>query len=48
MSIDEKVYADFCKYSEEKGIKVSTWVTVKMREFIEDEILLEEFKKNRK
>lgn len=31
-----------------KGIKVSTWVTVKMREFIEDEILLEEFKKSRK
>ena len=48
MSIDEKVYADFCKYSEPKGIKVSTWVTIKMREFVEDEKLLEELKKNKK
>ena len=48
MSIDEKVYADFCILAEKKGIKVSTWVTVKMREFIEDEKLLEEIKKNEK
>jgi len=48
MSIDEKVYADFCKYSEPKGIKVSTWVTIKMREFVEDEKLLEELKNNKK
>lgn len=48
MSIDSKVYEDFCKYSEPKGIKVSTWVSMKMREFVEDEILLEELKKARK
>ena len=48
MSIDPTVYENFCKYSEPKGIKVSTWVTMKMREFVEDEILLEELKKNKK
>lgn len=47
MSIDPVLYANFCKYSEPKGIKVSTWVAAKMREFVEDEILLEEIKKNR-
>ena len=47
MSIDPKVYEDFCKYSEPKGIKVSTWVSMKMREFVEEERLLEEMKKNK-
>ena len=42
MSIDPQVYEDFVKYSERKGIKVSTWVTLKMREFVEEETLLEE------
>lgn len=47
MSIDPKVYENFCKYAEPKGIKVSSWVTAKMREFVEDELLLEEIKRNR-
>ena len=47
MSIDTKVYADFCKYSEPKGIKFSTWLTIKMQEFVEAEILIEEFVKNK-
>lgn len=48
MSIDPQVYQDFIKYSEPKGIKVSSWVTAKMREFVEDEKLLEELKKSKK
>ena len=48
MSIDPTVYEQFNYYAEKKGIKVSTWVTAKMREFVEDELLLEEIKKARK
>ncbi|MBU3182136.1 hypothetical protein [Clostridium psychrophilum] len=48
MSVDTEVYADFCKYSEPKGIKFSSWLTIKMREFVEAEILIEEFVKNKK
>jgi hypothetical protein len=44
MSIDPKVYEDFSYYAEKKAIKVSTWVTMKMREFVEEEKLLEELK----
>lgn len=47
MSIDPVLYENFCKYAETKGIKVSTWVAAKMREFVEDEELLEEMKKNK-
>lgn len=48
MSIDPTVYEEFVYYSEKKAIKVSTWVTMKMKEFVEDEKLLEEMKKNKK
>lgn len=48
ISVDPTIYEDFKIYAEKKGIKVSTWVTAKMREFVEDEILLEEIKKARK
>ena len=48
MSIDPQVYEDFVKYSEKKAIKVSTWVTMKMREFVKEEKELEELKKARK
>jgi hypothetical protein len=37
MSIDPKVYEKFVYYTEKKAIKVSTWVTMKMREFVEEE-----------
>lgn len=48
MSIDPTVYENFCKYAEPKGIKVSSWVTAKMREFVEEEKALEELKKAKK
>jgi hypothetical protein len=37
MTIDPEVFEEFCKYAGRKGIKISTWVTQKMREFVEKE-----------
>lgn len=47
MSIDEEVLEEFCKYAGKKGIKISTWVTLKMKEFIEEEKIIEEHRKNK-
>ena len=47
MSIDPVIFERFCEIAKSKGIKNSTWVTMKMKEFIEDEELLQEIKKNR-
>lgn len=47
MSIDPQVYEDFVYYTEKKAIKVSTWVTLKMKEFVEEQLLLEELKNKR-
>ena len=47
MSIEKEVLEDFCKYAGKKGIKISTWVTAKMKEFIEEEKLLEDYRKNK-
>lgn len=47
ISIDPKVLDEFCYYAGPKGIKISTWVTAKMKEFIEDEKLLEEVKQKK-
>jgi hypothetical protein len=48
ISLDPKVYEEFCHYAGLKGIKISTWVNIKMKEFIEDEKELEEMNKKRK
>jgi hypothetical protein len=47
ITLDPKVYDEFCRYAGKKGIKVSTWVNIKMQEFIEEEKMLEELKKKR-
>ena len=47
MSIEKEVLEEFCKYAGRNGIKISTWVTAKMREFIEEEKILEEHRKNK-
>ena len=47
MSIDPTVFEEFCNYAGRKGIKISTWVTMKMKEFIEEEKLLEELKRKK-
>mgnify|MGYP001563087201 CR=1 FL=1 len=48
MNIDPQVFEDFCNYAAKKDIKISTWVTIKMKEFIEEEKGMEELKENRK
>lgn len=40
ITLDPEVYDEFCKYAGKKGIKVSTWIGVKMREFIEEEQMI--------
>jgi hypothetical protein len=45
ISLEPEVYEEFCKYAGKKGIKVSTWVNLKMKEFIEEEKMIEEMRK---
>lgn len=45
ITLDPDVYDEFCKYAGKKGIKVSTWVNIKMKEFIEEEKLIEKLRK---
>jgi hypothetical protein len=47
ITLDPEVFEEFCKYAGKKGIKISTWVNIKMQEFIEEEKILEEMKKKR-
>jgi hypothetical protein len=47
ISLEEEVYEEFCKYAGKKGIKISTWINIKMKEFIEEEKMIEEMKKKR-
>jgi hypothetical protein len=47
ISVDPETFEEFCKYAGKKGIKISTWVTMKMKEFIEEEKLLEQLKGKR-
>jgi len=48
ITVDPEIFEDFCKYAGRKGIKISTWVTIKMKEFVEEEKLLEELRNNKK
>lgn len=47
ITLDPEVYEEFCKYAGKKGIKISTWVNIKMIEFIEEEKMIEEFRRER-
>lgn len=37
MTINPDIYERFIKIAEKKGIRVSTWVNAKMKEFVEQE-----------
>jgi hypothetical protein len=37
ITLEPGVYEEFCKYAGKKWIRVSPWVNVKMKEFIEEE-----------
>lgn len=47
ITLEPEVYEEFCKYAGKKGIKVSTWVNLKMKEFVEEEKMIEEMRKKR-
>ncbi|WP_163538317.1 hypothetical protein [Gracilibacillus sp. YIM 98692] len=47
ITVEEQVMDEFFKFANKKGIKFSTWVNVKMKEFIEEEKMIEEFRKKR-
>ena len=37
ITIDPIIYEDFCKYAKRKGMKISSWVAIKMKEAVEEE-----------
>lgn len=47
ITLDPAVYEEFCKYAGKKGIKISTWINQQMKEFIEEEKMIEEYRKKR-
>ena len=47
ITIDPEVFEKFCLIAGKKGIKISTWITAAMRQFIEDEEMLQELKNER-
>ena len=48
VTVEPKLYDEFYKYADKKGISISQFLQAKMREFIEEEKEFEEFKKRRK
>lgn len=47
ITLDPEVFEKFCDIAGRKGIKISTWVNQKMKEFIEEEEAVEKAKSNR-
>jgi hypothetical protein len=48
ITLDPEVLEEFCNYAGPMGIKISTWINAKMKEFVDDQKLLEEIKRNKK
>jgi hypothetical protein len=47
ITLDPDVLEEFCNCAGRKGVKISTWINLKMKEFIEEEKAIEEMKKKR-
>jgi hypothetical protein len=47
ITLDPEVYEEFCRYAGKKGIKNSTWINQQMKNFIEEEKMIEEIRKKR-
>lgn len=47
ITLDPLVFEKFCDIAGTKGIKISTWINLKMKEFIEEEEALLEQKLKR-
>lgn len=45
ITLEPEVYEEFCKYASRHGIKISTWVNQQMKNFVEEQKMLEEMKK---
>lgn len=43
--LDPIVLDEFCKYSNKYGTSISSWIDVKMKEFIKEEKEIEEIRK---
>jgi hypothetical protein len=37
ITLDPVIFEKFCSIAGNKGIKISTWINIKMKEFIEEE-----------
>ena len=44
ITVDPETLDEFYRLAAKKGIKFSTWVQVKMEEFIEEEKMIEEYR----
>ena len=45
ITLDPEVFEEFCTYAERYGTSISSWIEVKMKEFIEEEKEIEELRK---
>jgi antitoxin component of RelBE/YafQ-DinJ toxin-antitoxin module len=48
ITVDPNVLDEFYRLAAKKGIKFSTWVQVKMEEFIEEEKMIEEYRQKKR
>lgn len=45
ITLDPEVLDEFCNYASKYGTSISSWIEVKMQEFIEEEKEIEEVRK---
>lgn len=45
ITLDPDIFEEFCKYAGKYGTSISSWIEVKMTEFIEEEKEIEEVRK---
>lgn len=48
ITVDPETLDEFYRLAAKKGIKFSTWVQVKMEEFIEEEKVIEEYRRKKR
>lgn len=48
ITVDPVTLDEFYRLAAKKGIKFSTWVQVKMEEFIEEEKMIEEYREQKR
>ncbi|EWG12759.1 hypothetical protein [Cytobacillus firmus] len=48
ITVDPDTLDEFYRLASKKGIKFSTWVQVKMEEFIEEEKMIEEYRQQKR